>query len=358
MILSHLNIHHVRNISSANLRLHPRYTLVYGANGSGKTSLLEAMYLLGTGHSFRTREILPLITQGEPSLTVFARSLAGDSLSIQKSLSGPTQVKHNNQPCYSSSELARFLPCQVFYHDIFQIIDAGPSVRRSLLDWGLFHVEPSYLGLLKEYRRVLKQRNALLRQESNPSYYKPWDALLVELSYALDKLRADYVEKWAYSFQTIIEKLTDTPCTMTYYRGWDRKNNGRSLATLLVGQFSQDLQRQYTYSGAHQADIYFDSEAFKAKLRLSRGQQKIILIALKIAQASLLQGDCLYLFDDLAAELDTRHQIRVLECLEHVKGQMILTSVEPLPSSEHLFSEATVFALDEGVFASLANERF
>ena len=331
--------------------------MVHGANGSGKTSLLEAIYLLGTGHSFRTREILPLITQGEPTLTVFGRSLTGESVSIQKSLSGPTQVKRNNQPCYSSSELARFLPCQVFYHDIFQIIDAGPNVRRCLLDWGLFHVEPSYLGLLKEYRRVLKQRNALLRQESNPSYYKPWDTLLVELAYALDKLRADYVEKWAYSFQTIIEKLTDTPCTMTYYRGWDRKNSGTSLETLLAAQFSQDLQRQYTYIGAHQADTYFESEAFKAKLRLSRGQPKIILIALKLAQASLLKGNCLYLFDDLAAELDERHQIRVLECLEHIEGQMILTSVEPLPSSQHLFSDATVLALDNGVFSSLEMER-
>lgn len=327
MTLSELNIHHLRNIEIAQLKLHSKCNFFYGANGSGKTSLLEALYLLSSGHSFRTREISPLISQGESFLTVFARTFSDESISIQKSLSGPTQVKLNNQYCHSSSELARFLPCQVFYQDIFQIIDAGPSVRRSLLDWGMFHVKHSYHSIWKSYRSVLKQRNALLRQNAKPPAFVPWDAQLVELACELDTLRSDYFQQWSATFQEILLQLTDISCVIHYYKGWDRKSSGKSLTLILAEQLSSDLQRQYTSSGAHQADILFDLSSKKAKQLLSRGQQKIILIALKLAQASLLSTDCIYLLDDISAELDTEHFTSLLNYLCSVKGQLFITSL-------------------------------
>ncbi len=328
MSIVDLNIHHLRNISSARLNLHPRCNLFSGSNGSGKTSILEAIYLLSTGHSFRTREISPLVSHGESSLTVFARTSTDDSVSIQKSLLGPTQVKLNRQACFSSSELARFLPCQVFYQDIFQIIDAGPAVRRTLLDWGLFHVEQTYHPIWKDYRLVLKQRNALLRQKASYQSFIPWDNQLVSLASALDALRLKYFSRWNDIFQQILAQLTDVPCTIEYYKGWDKKQTGKSLAEILVEQFDADLHRQYTHSGAHQADISFDLSSRKAKLLLSRGQQKIVLIALKLAQTSLVPTECLYLFDDVAAELDSHHLSRFVTCLSNVNGQFFITAMD------------------------------
>ena len=323
-----LNIHHLRNISSAKFNFHPRCNLFFGDNGSGKTSLLEAIYLLSSGHSFRTREISPLIRHDEQTLTVFARTENDESISIQKCLSGPTQVKLNRQNCYSSSELAHFLPCQVFYQDIFQIIDAGPSTRRTLLDWGLFHVEQSYHSLWKDYRSVIKQRNALLRQKAKPQFFVPWDLQLVELANELHRMRAGYFNRWNIAFQSYLQQLTDVPCNITYYKGWDRKESGKGLDEILDEQLTSDMQRQYTHSGAHQADLFFDMSSKKAKLLLSRGQQKIVLIALKLAQASLLKKDCIYLFDDVAAELDSKHLTRLVTCLKGVKGQIFLTSMD------------------------------
>ena len=328
MILADLNIHHLRNISSARLVFHPKCNLIHGANGSGKTSLLEAIYLLSSGHSFRTREISPLVSHGETSLTVFARSSNEETISIQKSLSGPTLVKLNMQTCYSSSDLARFLPCQVFYQDIFQIIDAGPSVRRSLLDWGLFHMEPAYHSIWKNYRLVLKQRNALLRQKAKQELFAPWDKQLVELANDLDKMRANYFDKWSVLFQEFLLQLTDVPCHIEYYKGWDRKGTANDLATILHNQFINDIQRQYTHAGAHQADIYFELSSKKAKLILSRGQQKIVLIALKLAQACLVPKECVYLFDDIAAEIDSHHLSRLMTCLSTIKGQLFLTALD------------------------------
>lgn len=349
--LTELNIHHLRNIESAQLNLHPKCNIFYGPNGSGKTSLLEAIYLLSSGHSFRTREISPLVSEGEPSLTVFARTSTDETISIQKSVTGPTQVKINMQACYSSSELAHFLPCQIFYQDIFQIIDAGPSVRRTLLDWGLFHVEQTYHSIWKNYRAVIKQRNALLRQKAAPIEFIPWNKQLVELAIELDRMRVTYFTPWVLCFQDFLQELTDVPCSINYYKGWDRKQTGKGLAVILEEQLSTDIHRQYTHAGAHQADIVFDLSTKKAKQLLSRGQQKIILIALKLAQASLVPRQCIYLLDDIAAELDATHLSRLIDCLSKIKGQLFLTAMDEVTLNKFTqFIAVKAHAIKDGQF--------
>lgn len=342
MSLERLDIHHVRNITHARLALNPRFNVFYGQNGSGKTSLLESLYLLGSGHSFRTRENAALVSYEQEKLTVFGEMISGDSISIQKSHAGTT-VRLNQAPCRRSSELARHLPCQVFYQDIFEIMDAGPAVRRNLLDWGLFHVKPEYNTTCKDYRRVLKHRNALLKQGTNLRTLAPWDEQLVKLSYVLDAFRTEYFEVWSDAFNAVLKKLTPLTCRISYEKGWDKQHTGQDLAVILVEQFERDAARQYTHSGAHQADILFEATGSKAKLTLSRGQQKIILIAMKLAQAELLPAVCTYLFDDVTTELDSQHVQRFFEVIDKINGQFFFTSIaqdvfrDVLPSEQSLF---------------------
>jgi DNA replication and repair protein RecF len=326
MSVRELHIHSLRNLHQVKFFLHPEFNIFYGINGSGKTSLLEALYLLSAGYSFKTRETVPLIRYGDPHLTLFARTFSNDTVSIRKLLSGPTQVFLNSDSCKNSSILARLTPCLVFYQDIFQIIDAGPSVRRSLMDWGVFHVKHEYHDLWRNYRQVLKQRNAVLRQKPNKKEIYPWDMQLIQLSFALDKLRQEYFDNWKVVFQSYLAKLSELECTLEYYRGW--RDKGADLGAILEAQFTTDCQRQYTQSGAHQADIYIKAQGVKAKQGLSRGQQKIILIALKLAQAHLLESDCLYLFDDLCAELDETHIKRVIQTLKNTRGQKVITTLD------------------------------
>lgn len=328
MSLAELHIHAVRNIAYAQLSLHPEFNVISGCNGSGKTSLLEAFYLLSSGYSFKTRETSPLVHYGEKQLTVFARTFSKDTISLQKNISGPTQVKINGVFCQNNSSLARMLPCQIFYQDIFQIIDAGPSVRRHIIDWGVFHVKHQYHELWRQYRHVLKQRNALLRQRPHYQLMLPWDMQLCELAEKLDELRQVYFTQWQVAFKSFLSQLSDVDCDIIYYRGW--RESSTSLFDILQDQFSSDCQRQYTQSGAHQADIRFQSAFVSAKQGLSRGQQKMILIALKLAQAHLIDKECLYLFDDVTAELDQLHINRLMNCLENIKGQKILTVLDPL----------------------------
>jgi DNA replication and repair protein RecF len=351
MILTELRIHHVRNITFAQCNLNPQFNFITGANGSGKTSLLEALYLLSCGRSFRTHETSPLITKGENTLNVFARASDESSISIQKSLTGGMQIKLNQEYCSTTSQLAYALPCQIVYSDLFQIMDAGPSVRRGVLDWGLFHVKHAYLAVWKNYKRALKQRNALLRARAPYAQCIPWDNQLNTFAMQLDALRQDYVKDWVQHFNCILNQLTSEECTLTYYKGWDKKNSGADLFSILAAQHTSDLQKQYTQSGPHQADIVIESNHSKAKQILSRGQQKIILIAMKLAQADLLSGDCLFLFDDLSAELDELHQTKLFTHLSQRKGQYVITSLQNLEPKAELLQNATIsrFIMDSGV---------
>ncbi|MGC1181867.1 DNA replication/repair protein RecF [Legionella sp.] len=326
MILTELNIHHLRNISSAHLELSPRFNFICGSNGSGKTSVLEALYLLSCGHSFRSREIFPIIEHGQSTFTVFARANQEETISIQKSSSNSTQIKLNNQFCSSTSQLAYALPCQFFYSDIFQIIDAGPSIRRSVLDWGLFHVKHNYLSLLKDYKKILKHRNALLKQHAPYAHFIPWDKQLSVLAFQLDVLRQDYFKQWENEFKQVLAQLSELSCTISYFKGWDKKNTGKDLEQILAESFITDNHKLYTQYGAHQADIIIESTVHKAKYILSRGEQKIILFALKLAQGNLVDQSCLYLLDDLPAELDELHQRKLLNYLAARKGQYIITT--------------------------------
>lgn len=325
MNLDELHIHCLRNISSARVSLNSRINFIVGDNGSGKTSFLEAIYLLGTGHSFRCREIASLITHQHDQLTVFGRTSDLQNISLQKSLKLPTVAKINQHTCVSNSELALFLPCQVFYQDIFQIIDSGPGFRRSLLDWGLFHVEHSYHTLWKQYRRALKQRNALLRSQSNYQQIKPWDKIISDTAEQLHVLRQEYFSRLIVEFDSILAQLTSFKCSLSYYKGWDRKNEKVSLEDVLAKTFASDSQRQFTHYGVHHADIVIENIAGKAKNVLSRGQQKIVLFALKMTQSRLLNTPCIFLIDDLTAELDQQHIKNIMNLINQIPGQFFIS---------------------------------
>ena len=348
MKLNAIQITNLRNIRSAKTTLHPHINFITGNNGSGKTSFLEAIYLLASGHSFRTREISALISHNQEKLVVFANTINEQYVSIQKSIKLPTIARINGQPCLTSSELAFFLPCQVIYQDIFQFIDAGPVVRRGLLDWGLFHVEHSYHSIWKDYRRALKQRNALLKQRVPNTQLLPWNKMLSSLATMLDELRRGYFLKLEQAFTEILPKLIEVECSLHYYKGWDKRNENKDLETLLNVNYEMDLARTHTHYGAHQADLSVTSSDFKVKNFLSRGQQKMILFALKFAQSTLLKEPCIYLIDDFTSELDSIHVQRLLTYIAESSHQFIITLRKELPVSEQFISSHHVYSMHLG----------
>ncbi len=348
MIIDELYIHQVRNLNSFRLKAHANVNWIFGPNGSGKTSILESIYILSTAHSFRTREVAPLIHHDCEAFSVQADLVDGQKISIQKSLHAVPQLRINHQPCLTTSALARLIPAQIFYQDIFQIIDSGPSVRREVLDWGLFHVKPAFFPLWKDYKRVLKQRNALLRQKAKATDFLPWDLQLSELSEALHLLRTEYFSELLNELEQIRDVLNLPSCTFSYYKGWDRKNSGLSLTEILKDQFESDIRQHYTHSGAHQADITIKVNQHKAKHELSRGQQKMILFALKCAQAKMLAKPCVYLIDDITAELDKQYIQQILNFIASLKGQIFITATDQHQMLANECSQVKVFNLQAG----------
>lgn len=331
MSIHELRIHDLRCFTQLSLKFFSHLNVILAPNGSGKTTLLEALYILSCGHSFRTREITPLIRHSQSEFTIFARLFNGDSLSVHKSSVNLSRIKINQSLCKRTSELAYYLPCQIYYQDLFALMDGGPSLRRLMMDWGLFHVEHSYHQQLKQYYQILKQRNALLRQKKSKSCFEPWDRQLGKLGESIHELRQQYMVKLQSQMQIILQDLSAVQCTLSYDKGWDRRQQGGSLYEYLQAQYERDIAKGYTSSGVHQADIHFLTEALSAKKVLSRGQQKMVLIAVKLAQTELISSPCLHLLDDVFAELDHHHVDRLLQKISNMEGQFVMTM---LPASK------------------------
>ncbi|MEH6548580.1 MAG: DNA replication/repair protein RecF [Pseudomonadales bacterium] len=326
----------VRNIRNATLEIDKPINLIYGSNGSGKTSLLECFHILALGRSFRGTRIKPVINHDAQHCVIYGEvtSLAGrnSKLGIKKALSGDTLVRMDGETARNLSELAKKIPLQVLNSDGFLLLTGSPKLRRQMLDWGVFHVEHSFLELWRRLQRALKQRNSLLRRDRiAETEISPWNREIIEVGTEIDGLRQSYLTEFEPIFQSVLATLSDAmpPIRLSYYKGWDTKS---TLAEVFDKSRSRDEQLGYTQFGPHRADMRLKTGGYNAGDILSRGQQKLVVAALRLSQGKLLEqlaGEpCVYLIDDLPAELDARHRIRLINLLLSMNCQSFITGVD------------------------------
>lgn len=141
----------------------------------------------------------------------------------------------------------------------------------------------------------------------------------------LHQLRLKYFNTLQADFEKILNKVCSVNCDIDYYKGWDRRQEGVTLADVLKKTFASDSQRQFTHYGIQHADIIIENNNGKAKSIFSRGQQKVVLFALKLAQANVLKRHCIFLIDDLTAELDEMHVENIMTLLQQMPGQYFIT---------------------------------
>jgi DNA replication and repair protein RecF len=335
MQVKKLNVQGVRNIRQAVLHPAPTINIIYGENGSGKTSLLEAIFLLGRGRSFRTRKLNSIISKSSESCTVFALlskesepALSEVPVGVSRSANGGFQFKVAGRQVNSASQLAANLPILLINSDSFTLITGGPGDRRRFIDWGVFHVEHEYRDIWRKFQRCHKQRNHLLRHDRmTPSQLFVWDREFVRLSEQVAIYRQRYFDKILPEFHKTLALLNNTlNIDLSLYRGWDVE---QTLSEELKRNHQRDQNRKITHHGAHRADLRFICEGQPAAEVLSRGQEKLVVLALQIAQGRLLalanNTQCLYLLDDLAAELDQRHFAKGLGLLVELEAQLFMT---------------------------------
>ncbi len=354
MALDRLQVTGLRNIAQADLTPSAGINLICGANGSGKTSLLEALHLLGLARSFRARHVKSLIHFDAESLTVFGR-IAGtppQRIGIQRRRdSSSVELRLDGERVERISRLAEQLPLQLIDNHTFELIEGSPRARREYLDWGVFHLDHDFLTLWKRMRRALKHRNALLRYGTiDRISMAAWNQELGRTAEQMDSLRKQYIEQLAPLFSETLARLADLPdVTLQYTRGWERQ---RPLEEVLEAGIGTDRKMGFTQQGPQRADIRIRVGKRLAAEVLSRGQQKVVVSALKLAQGQLLERlterHCLYLIDDLAAELDSRHRQRFCELLEEQQGQSFITAIERADVQQGFSKEFALFELRGG----------
>lgn len=350
MSLLELRVDNVRCIEHAQLELHPGQNLVWGENGSGKTSLLEAVFLLGRGRSFRTRNSERLIRHGQSSLVVFGRvtrngggreSLDADTpLGVQVLRGDGTAARIRGDSAKSLTELTQVFPVQVIDPGIHKLIEEGGHRRRRWLDWGVFHVEQQFGDSWLRYTRAVKQRNAALR--SRPSDAGIWDPEVARLGEVIAASRGRVLDALRPYWRHAVLALSGLEPELHYFKGWAQD---LTLSEALAASRIRDEAKRLTHVGPHRGDVLIRLNGKPAREVLSRGQQKLVAIAMTLAQLHLLreltQTTPTLLLDDPAAELDSRHLNQLIGEVMRLRSQLVLTS---------LHAESRLFGMPDVVF--------
>ena len=330
MSLAELAVDNVRCLEHVELSLHPRHNLIWGTNGSGKTSLLEALFLLGRGRSFRTRSSERLIRHGQTQLVVFGRTggVPSQTLGIQVSRAEGTRARIAGQTAGSLTELSQAFPVQVIDPGVHKLVEEGGHRRRRWLDWAVFHVEPGFADHWLRYTRALKQRNAALK--SDPAQAGVWDSELARLGELIAEARRNLLERLEPYWRSSVTFLSGLDVQLHYSRGWAQDV---SLLQALKDSAARDQAKGLTHPGPHRGDTLLRLNGHPAREVLSRGQQKVVAIAMTLAQLYLLQEVTqptpTLLLDDPAAELDSGHLGRFIERVRELRCQLVLTSLQP-----------------------------
>ncbi len=332
MALVHLSVTGFRVFAHAEFSPDPGVNLIVGSNGAGKTSLLEAIYYLGRGRSFRTRQVESVRRRSCEQLRIVGRIREegrSATLGIERDAYGQ-RIRVDRKAASGSAECARLLPIQVVHPGSHRLLEEGPRWRRQFVDWGVFHVEPLFHPVWKRYSETLRQRNAALRAGRPEREISLWDPLLIRHGEELSRLRFAYVERLAEGLPRLLEQVgLELPIEVTFNPGWKRDEE---LKQGLAARISTDRNRGFTSVGPHRADLVIRSDRRMAREVLSRGQQKLLVLALVLTQALLhrdLTGrSSVMLLDDLSAELDSQRRRDVLHLLRESALQCFLTATD------------------------------
>ncbi len=345
MRFNRISVENVRNIEMADLELCAGLNHLHGSNGAGKTAVLEAIHILCRGRSFRSPLIRDVVARDQDALVVrgeWSEKQQGDrSVAIRRSLTSGAELRIDTRKVSRTSEIAQLTPLQTLLPDVSDLIFGSPKQRRNWLDWGMFHVKPGYLPVLRDFLRVLKQRNASLRDSANDARSQSaWDQELAVLSMRVDEYRREYVDELSRHLQAVLTALIpELSISYEYRRGWA---SGESIEKLLGERGSREVKYGVTHWGPHRADIRFKVAERDAAKVLSRGQGKLLATSLKVAQVALLnelKGKAsVFLIDDVGAELDREHSTMFFRLLKEQGSQIVSTSVQNLSGREYGFS--------------------
>lgn len=352
MPIQQFSAQNFRCLESAELEADSHYNLIYGANASGKTSVLEAIGYLGRGKSFRGASTQELVRHGEDAFVLFGKVADGErsaSVGVRNSARG-LEIRIDGESDGGAAALAEALPLQIIDPDVHNLVAGGPDERRRYLDWIAFHVEHGYLESWRRFKRALKQRNAALRNGAGAATIRGWDAEFCELGARIDEGRRMALDVARDAIEEAGLDLLQTGIGVGYRPGWSQD---RALAEALDAGLERDRQLGSTQAGPHRADLRLSYDERQARKLVSRGQQKLLACSLVLAATetaqTALEKPLLLLMDDPAAELDGDALARLMRRVTALGCQVIATSLEP---DTPIFADsAAMFHVEHGVLS-------
>ena len=397
-MIERLQISHLRNLTKISLEP-AACNIIIGANGSGKTSLLESIFLLSRGKSFRHHQPKRYIQHHQNNTTVHAKLNDSRTLAIQKQADATTILRLNQTTVYNQSILTEQLPTLLIDPSTMDMLEQGSASRRQLLDWLVFHMKQGFHPQWMAYQRLLKQRNSLLKRtrhltQVQLSELKSWDKGLSNHAALIHHYREQVFTEWQPYFAKSIVQLLPSyaeQLSLSYNAGYD---TSVALDVQLNERLEQDLQLGYTRIGNHRADIHVhwrsdesisdqktdartaaSVNSIQTKLPtlkeqaanvLSRGEKKLLITSLRLSQLPLLLNDRersdslnddlssratpVVLLDDITAELDDRAIEILLSTLAKLPCQVFMTSLadDILPLVHELWLQPNTFHVKQG----------
>ena len=347
MTFRRIEIENLRCLSAAAWEPAEGLSLIVGANGAGKTSVLEAIALVATGRVLRSGGVGGARQRGTGKMRVTAEYGAGLEQTVvgYESGAGGRMWRMDGIPQKSALGIVQRIPIMVLSPDAHYVALQDAMARRAATHWALFHVEPLFLDTWRRYQRILRQRNAALRQ--GDPVYRMFDQGLAQIGTSLFGFWENLYHHIAGRVQHYAGRLGLEGAVRVVLRcPWA----GRGLEEALRAEYVADERLGYTQIGPHRLDVRFQLDGHALQAVGSHGQQKVVLSAWRLALAEhVAQGGKrpTLLVDDVPAELDRVRREAFFRLLAECGAQAMATATEVPPDLPHA---TTVFHVEQGRF--------
>jgi DNA replication and repair protein RecF len=357
MRLNQIRIDNVRNINNAIVDPGPNLNIMLGSNGSGKSSFLESIYLLGRAGSFRTNHASEIINREARRLLVCG-NIQGQSDIVHRIgvcfENKKKTIRIDGRDVYSRVDLLECFPLQFISPHSYLLVEGPPNTRRQFLDWGVFHWEVHYPEEWKRFKRCLIQRNTALKAKSS-RIDRIWDVEFVKYGTIVADRRKEYLEELRPFIREIGETiLPSRRIEVDYFAGWDLCQD---LDQALAEDYKRDSKFGFTHRGPHKGDLLFKIDGQVCKSYLSRGQTKLFVLVLKLAQIRLqIQKRNRFgslLIDDFCAELDRENAQKLKQFLSDLDLQCFITAMDRESVGPLYGLQSTLFHVEQGQITAI-----
>ena len=350
MICNGISVGNFRNIASADVAFEPGVNILHGENAQGKTSLLEAIYFVSLGRSFRSAHEADLIKFGEDYARVsldFADSLRNQNITVFLSRDKRRHVEQNRVKVTKMSDIIGQFRAVMFCPEHLSLVKDGPSERRAYLDVAISQLRPLYLKSLQRYSQILRQRNQLIKsayfdRKSFDDTIEFWSSQLAHEAAVISKFRLWYSKLADEHVKRSFLRMTgEREIPELIYVG-SSKQESESYADvdytekkyfdLLMSAHDREISQGATLYGIHKDDLEINLNGKSARIYASQGQQRSISVTMKLAEGEICRTDCgeypVFLLDDVLSELDGRR--RAFLQSEMQERQVIMTTCEQI----------------------------